>query len=111
MGRYLNLEVKPNGLLLTLTPEGREELEEKENHANIFPDLFEDYAANGWTMLQPEQIGALTSSDIIISPDAQTNDDGDINSVDTVYWHERYQIDDPIEKLLGEGLFLLKATP
>lgn len=115
-GRYLNLEEVKGGLKVTLTPEGYEELEgqdwENQDTDILFTDLFEDYWTNGWTMLQPEQIGALTSCGLITSPDVEMDDDGEVVSADTVYWHERYQVEDPIAELLSKKgyLFLQKGT-
>jgi hypothetical protein len=95
-GRYLNLEVLSNGLNVTLTPEGREELNDRDllgvpDHS-VFIDLFEDYWTNGWTCLHAEQIGALTGCEIIIGPDVQFDDQGEVTNAGDVYWHERYQV-------------------
>lgn len=111
-GKYLILEVVPSGLNITLNPDGIEELQDRkdETDSQTFFTLFEDFTANGWMSLGAEQIGALTSSEIIISPDAETDDHGNLVSTDTtIYWHERYQVEDAIEALLAGRLFLLKA--
>lgn len=50
----------------------------------------------GWEVLQPEEVGALTEG-TIITREAVRNDFGDLKKVGRVYWHERYQIEDPIE--------------
>lgn len=98
-GRYLTLKPEGNGLVVTLTEEGREELADRKVEPDFatFFNLFEDFAGNGWSTPSAEELGALTSCEIIIAWD------------DEVYWHERYQIEDAIEELLNGRLFLLKG--
>src|SRR5208283_6081005 len=52
-------------------------------------ELMEDFCTNGWEMVNPEDIGALTSGEIM------SDQDGNI------YWHERYQIEDMVEMLMN----------
>src|SRR5208337_4209638 len=52
-------------------------------------ELMEDFFTNGWEMVNPEDIGALTSGEIM------SDQDGNI------YWHERYQIEDMVEMLMN----------
>lgn len=109
-GRYLVCFEQPNGLLFMLLPEGREYLADANRDRpdfDLFADLFEDFAGNGWSMFQPQDIGALTDCRIIISPDAEFDDNGDVVDAGQVFWHERYQLDDAIEELLAGDLFLL----
>lgn len=114
-GRYLTLFPQKNGLRIKLTPEGLEKLLEMESRDDrVFFDLFEDFAGNGWSVLTAEQVGGLTGCEIIISPDAvfdeNCNDERVLLSADPVYWHERYAIENPCDKLLtDDGLFLLMA--
>lgn len=112
---YLNVEKLPNGLRITLTDAGREELAENQadhaqwNDVEHFYELFDWHLCNGWASFAPESIGALTSCGIIVSDDAQY--DERFNPISgTFYWHERYQVESAVDSLLSEnGLFLLKA--
>lgn len=52
-------------------------------------ELMEDFFTNGWEMVNPEDIGALTSGEIMSDQDGN------------VYWHERYQIEDMVEELMN----------
>lgn len=55
-------------------------------HVDIY-QMLEGYLTNGWEIVNPEDIGALTSGEIISDPNGN------------VYWHERYQIEDAAEEL------------
>ncbi len=105
-----------NGLTLKLTSNGRTELEEiLDAHPEwpdhlVFGELFEHELTNGWAWLSAEQVGGLTSCQIIISPDAEFDDQGELCHANTVYWHERYQVESASEVLRETGqLFLLRA--
>jgi hypothetical protein len=52
-------------------------------------ELMEDFFTNGWERVNPEDIGALTSGEIMSDQDGN------------VYWHERYQIEDMVEELMN----------
>src|SRR5208337_3441999 len=52
-------------------------------------ELMEDFFTNGWEMVNPEDIGALTSGEIMSDQDGN------------VYWHERYPIEDMVEMLMN----------
>jgi len=58
------------------------------NKPNIF-ELMEDFFTNGWEMIRPEDIGALTDGELMSDQDGN------------VYWHERYQIEDMVEMLMN----------
>lgn len=117
-GRYLELEPRANGLIVRLTDEGREAVadfdqdsDERAIDYRLFADLFEDFRCNSdWEMLGPEQIGALTDCQIILSPEVVYDDDGDVVECETVYWHERYAIEDAIAALQAGELFLAKGN-
>jgi hypothetical protein len=98
-GQNLTLEPKKNGIVITLTTEGREALVDRPDQPDFatFYDLFEDLAGNGWSTPSAAEVGGLTGCELFI----QWEDD--------IYWHERYQVEDAIEKLLEGELFLLKA--
>jgi hypothetical protein len=107
MIRYTELTKTEDGnLLITLTDEGREKIQDAESVL----ELLEWHLCNGWSHLFPENIGALTDCDLIISDDAEQNDDGDMTHVGRFYWHEAYQVEDPLETLRNTGTFTLTGT-
>lgn len=109
-GRYLELEFVQGGLNVRLTEEGRSELADlraskpRATDDAIFVDLFEDFAGNGWQLIDPSTMG-LTACRLGISPDTAN----DQFNVETVYWHERYAVEDAIEELAAGELFLMLA--
>lgn len=112
-GRYLTLEPVSNGINVRLTPEGVEELQNEKDvpDSSRFAELFDDFAGNGWSMVTAEQVGGLTGCEIIIAWDAVFDENNYYITeyCDALYWHERYAIEDAIEKLREGCLFLLKA--
>lgn len=112
-GEYLALEPTSYGLTVRLTDAGKLallNLPPDDPEYVRFAELFDDFAANGWNMLAAFELGALTGCEIIISPDAQRDDCGNLESVDTVFWHERYQIEDAVAELQSKyGLWLMRA--
>ena len=54
-------------LMLTLTDEGRKHIEEnpERDHETLFLDLIEHHLCNGWDLIRPEEVGALTEATII----------------------------------------------
>ena len=70
----------------------------KENTNTEYPrirELMEDFLNNGWEEVRPETVGALTSGEIISTPNGN------------LYWHERYQIEDMLEELQqGNEVFM-----
>ena len=118
---YVELEKLDGKLRIKLTPAGREELEGrlvkpgdknysydsgekqwKQSHATILFDLLEDHLCNGWEMVPPEDIGALTSSPIL-SDSAVRDDDDKLTSIGDVYWFPEYQVKSELEELLEKG--------
>lgn len=112
---YLHFERANGNLILTLTEEGRADLDDLvAKHGGdveaVLWDLMEHQLANGWTALQPSDIGALTTCPVILTEEAEYNDDGSaLAYVGRVYWHRNYMLDDPIELLRGPGLHLSGA--
>ena len=112
--RYLTLEKRPDGAILRLEPEALEEIrwyKDSWSSFHLFIHLFEDFTANGWYMLTPEDIGALTGCDIIVSDDVTMDDRGIVTHLGDTYWHANYQVQNPIEALLEGELFLHKVQP
>ena len=93
-GRYITISKDERGnLLMSATPEGREDaagsLAAKPTDSAL-AELLEEAMGNGWSWEDPEELGALTDAPIISDPDGN------------VYWHERYQVEDPIQ-MLADG--------
>ena len=103
-------------LVITLLPEGRAELQEKiDDHDAVknphqhpldpdavFLDLIEYQLCNGWETIQPEECGALTDG-LLVTDDAQRDDDGKLTALGRVYWDERYAIRSAAKELYETG--------
>jgi hypothetical protein len=57
-------------------------------------DLLDTALGNGWDRFSPEEIGALTSCELILSADICR---------EMVYWHERYQVEFALDALMSSG--------
>ena len=107
-GKYTEFEKQANGnLRIVLLPEARDDVQEissKEIDAdNKLSEVIEWQLANGWSLLHPEDVGALTDAPIL-SEDIDTDDQGNVRSVGTVYWYPQYDVSNPVAKLLQNGL-------
>ncbi len=105
---YVSLTKTGRALRLALTPEGREELQARVDDGQSIAadstlyDLLDDHLCNGWDWVRPEEIGALTSAPIL-SDECSRDDQGAIETVGVVYWHERYQVESAADELLTTG--------
>ena len=107
---YIEIVKSKEGITLKLTPEGREELQSCQRSDGgwskgtdyILADLLEDHLANGWEMVPPEDIGALTSAPIL-SDEVERDDFGKITKVGRVYWFPDYAVTCELEELLEKG--------
>jgi hypothetical protein len=112
MINVVNFEEKDDQLIITLTDEGREELEnlKKLPIMDALYELFEYYTCNGWTWVKPEEIGALTDSPIISNDFEYIDNDkqfDDTKKYYSVYWFPDYMIKSEIEELeKGELIFI-----
>lgn len=105
-GRYLTFKRTESGLVITANEEGKAEiLDHKRDDGNwsrnpdcILADLLEDFMGNGWSWIRPEDIGVLTSANII-SDEAAFSDSGNLIECGTVYAFMDYQIKLEIEEL------------
>jgi len=112
-GNYANFEILPNGnLKISLIPEGKIELTEiqeqyKEQWSDeiMFREIIEHQLCNGWTWVQPEDIGALTEAPIL-SDDVVYNDDGIVEFIDNVWWYPNYMVESLTEKLQENGYLI-----
>jgi hypothetical protein len=106
-GKYTKFEKQANGnLRIVLLPEARIEVEEiasKEMDADSrLAETIEWQLSNGWSLLRPEDIGALTEAPIL-SEEVDYDDQGNIDQVGTVYWYPQYDVFDPVGQLLTNG--------
>lgn len=100
-------ELKNGGLKIKLTPEGKVELKEMIADGKSYNELWDaimeyDHCNGGYRLVEPELVGALTSSPIIVNPDGVDFDDDGIkvNSSAKVWWFPDYQIVNEIHELL-----------
>jgi hypothetical protein len=115
---YVNLEKLPKCLRITLTPAGREELVDKRNADgtwksgtdSILADLLEDHLCNGWEIVPPEDIAALTSAPIL-SDSTQRNDQGKLTKIGDCYWFPQYEVESEIETMLEKGFVDFDLAP
>lgn len=103
-------------LCITLLPEGRGCIKElREDHPNmsddeIFLELAEYQLCNGWSLVAPEDIGALTGA-MILSDDVGWNEEGKIVACGTVYSEiDFYQVRSTLSVLEAEGEVIWKGT-
>lgn len=79
---------------LELIPDDHEALQDE----NTLIDALETNLANGWSTIDPPDIGGLTEA-TIISDDVSFDDDGMITHLGDVYFDHDYQIRDTLEQL------------
>ncbi len=109
-GYYVNMEVLENGdLIMFPTPEA---IEEKEYFLSLpsmsaLYELLEDFLCNGWGIISPEDIGALTDAPIITN-EIDRDDDGHIIHLGDTWWFPNYQIENEIELLLNGKVVFIK---
>ena len=103
-GFYVDLEKTEDGdLRIVLNDSGRasiaEIVEERDRYgidAALYA-LLEDHLGNGWEMVPPEDIGALTSAPIL-SDEVVRDEEGSVVEVGRVFWYPDYQVRDEIEE-------------
>jgi hypothetical protein len=106
-GKYTEFEKQAGGnLRIVLLEEARESVQEiaaKEIDADSkLAETIEWQLSNGWSLLRPEDIGALTEAPIL-SEEADFDNQGTARNVGTVYWYPQYDVFDPVAKLLENG--------
>ena len=105
---YVTLTKTGRALRLTLTPEGRDELQARVDDGQSVDtdltlcDLLEEHLCNGWEWIRPEEVMALTAAPIL-SDECSREDHGAITEIGVVYWHERYQVESAAAELLTTG--------
>lgn len=105
--KYTEFETLPNGnLRIRLLEEERgsaEEIAAQQIAADSkLAQVIEWQLGNGWSFVRPEDIGALTEAPIL-TEEIDTDDQGTVLKVGTVYWYPQYDVSDPVAKLLENG--------
>jgi hypothetical protein len=107
--QYVDFNVVDGNLEITLLPEGKEFVLETQSDPekniasnDFFYELVEWQTCNGWDYVQPEEIGALTSS-LILSEHTERDDQGTLVQIGRVFWFPNYQVESEVETLLEKG--------
>ena len=97
-------------LEIAINPEGKTEIDEAvESGKNIhsdefFTDLIEHQLCNGWQLIAPDVVGALTGALIL------TDDDVDSSTL-TLYSNiANYQIESPVAIMLRDGCVVFQQA-
>jgi hypothetical protein len=108
----VSFEETKQGLVISITSEDtRREIREISSNTDmdrdaVFCEVVAEVLCNSSWQLVPEyyylEIGALTTS-LILSPDLDLSDQGELISCNTTYWYPEYEVFDPIEELLKHG--------
>jgi hypothetical protein len=107
--RAVELRKTPEGdLRVVLNVDGL--MRVRGDHETTIEDLLEHHLANGWELLRPDEIGALTSCPLILADTAARDDAGVLTAVERVYWHERYQVDNALRELVDKGFLVLEGV-
>lgn len=107
MKAYISHRILPNGnLLLTASNEARHDCSKRlqeRGSDDVFYEIMAPFRDNGILFpIEPEWIGALTSSPII--SDYESVDDDGVRSIgDIIWWFPNYQIIDPMTELAHKG--------
>ena len=106
-GKYTEFEMQSNGnLRIALLEDQRESVEDiaaQEITADSkLAQVIEWQLGNGWSFVRPEDIGALTEAPIL-TEEIETDDQGHVQWVGSVYWFPQYDVLDPVAKLLENG--------
>ena len=71
--------------------------------------ILEDHLCNGWEMVPPEDIGALTASPIL-SDEILRDDEGRIVEAGRVYWYPDYAVRDEIEEIRANLVLVFQGV-
>jgi hypothetical protein len=98
-----------------LTENGRTNFErigeERDSHginAALFA-LLEDHLCNGWEMLPPEDLGALTAAPIL-SDEIVRDEQGRLVEAGRVYWYPDYAVRDEIEEIRTKSAIVFQGV-
>jgi hypothetical protein len=105
-GYYVKFTFDKDGdLVITLNKGHKREIKDMlktKNYEDVFIELIEDYLCNGWEIVTPESIGALTDA-LILSNEVVRDDYGEIMDLDRVYSYDMYAVRGYIDPLLEDG--------
>jgi len=110
MNKLVEFEKIPGYLRIRLLPEGKEYIDDyrlldpnnNKSADEALRELLEWQLCNGWEWIWPEEIAALTEAPIL-TDDCERNEHGKLIRCGHVYWHERYQVEDPIVEMCENG--------
>lgn len=115
-GRYLNMEILENGdLKISLTEEGKEEVDETGISIDSFYDYFDDIRANSEFMFFEDlgEAGLGMTSAPGITDGYYYNDNGDITDElhddSVIYWYPNYVVKDFTEELKNNGYVIFNT--
>ena len=115
-GYYVDLQKTDSGdLRIVLTENGQanfETIEEERNSHGINAALFallEDHLCNGWEMVPPEDLGALTAAPIL-SDEIVRGEQGRLVEAGRVYWYPDYAVRDEIEEIRTKSAIVFQGV-
>lgn len=110
--KYVTFEKINDGKTLRITLEfaghdliaaTKEDQSKNINSDEFFNELVEHQTCNGWTLLDPSVVGALSSS-TILSDDVIYDENGDPTDAKSMYTDIAfYQVKSAVEKMLEDG--------
>lgn len=65
-------------------------------------EVLEWHLCNGWEIIRPEEVGALTDG-MLLTDDFLRNDQGTLLEIGDIFWDSNYQVSDALEALRTEG--------
>lgn len=115
-GYYVDLQKTERGdLQIVLTDSGRAQFETivEERDANginaaLFA-LLEDHLCNGWEMVPPEDLGALTAAPIL-SDEIVRDEQGRLVEAGRVYWYPDYAVRDEIDEIRTKSAIVFQGV-
>jgi hypothetical protein len=113
-GRYVDFENVEGNLVVRLNENGQASFSEIEAYRNNFGvraaliTLLDDHLANGWEMIEPDEIGVQTSA-LILSDEIWRDEEGRIAVIGHCYGFPDYQIIDEIEELRQKLVLVFQA--
>lgn len=116
VGNFVDFTFDERGnLVITLLPEGREEIEDRRSVGNsdldIFYSITESYWTNGWSFVSAEEIGALMDDyTIFLTQERIEDDDGNLLSVGPVYYYPGDQIRSEVDAMINDGFVVMRKA-
>jgi hypothetical protein len=97
----LSYEILADGLRVSVLNPDHAELEGFRFGSDLLDAL--GLLGNGWGNIDPEDIGALTDCDWIITDDYAVEDDGTVKVEGRIWWYPNYMVVDPMSVLAETG--------